>query len=105
MAKRQELEKLRNLVENNQPIPKIIVIKDENGVEQEYEVLEESEEEDSNLSLRLRESRGSDSGSRRSGVKIKKNGLDTDQSIEYYEEIIEESEEESDSQDLGSLRI
>ena len=41
------MSKLRQIVESQQKIPKIIIIKDEYGVEQEYEVLEESEEENS----------------------------------------------------------
>ncbi len=48
------------------------MIKDQHGVEQEYEVLEESEEEENsvNLSVNLRSANGADQK-----IKVKNNGL------------------------------
>jgi hypothetical protein len=43
-VKNIELERLQALVEGNQEIPEIIILKDEYGVPQEYEVIVESEE-------------------------------------------------------------
>jgi anion-transporting ArsA/GET3 family ATPase len=37
-----ELKRLQELVENNRNIPDVIILKDEHGVPQEYEVLVES---------------------------------------------------------------
>lgn len=37
-----ELQRLQALVESNKTIPEVIILKDENGVPQEYEVLVES---------------------------------------------------------------
>jgi hypothetical protein len=40
---REEKRKLRALLDQNFPLPKVILIKDEFGNEQEYEVIEETE--------------------------------------------------------------
>ena len=123
-AKIDELQKIRQIVESQQKIPKIIIIKDEYGIEQEYEVLEESEEEGSidlsvnrkegDMSLRIKhngphsrrtdESYTDDEGQhhkRMQRVVIEGNA---EESVEYYEEVIEESEEESDAMDNDHLR-
>ena len=84
-AKRQELKKLRQLLRQNKQIPKVIIIQDRNGNEIEYEVLEESEQ-----------SIGHSSQSSRIGLRQSQSGVET--SVEYFEEVIEESEEEPDSQ-------
>lgn len=73
MQKKEELKKLRQLLKQNKEIPKVIIIQDGQGNDVEYEVIEESE---SGLSLRQATSQ---------------NG----ESVEYYEEVIEESEEET----------
>ena len=55
------MSKIRRIVESQAKIPRIIIIKDAHGVEQEYEVLEESEEEDDAASVtNLSISRGGD---------------------------------------------
>lgn len=97
------------MVEKNQPIPKVIIIKDEQGLDQEYEVLEESEEEESSQDLRgidLSQFRPSESphsninlrplSSAKGQIKIAtaQDNIE-EESYEYYEECIEESEEES----------
>lgn len=89
------------------------MIKDQQGVEQEYEVLEESEEEEnsvSNLNFSVLK------GEKEQNFKIKNNGVRDGEQIStrrrvmidgegmddesfYIEEIIEESEEESDEMD------
>ena len=65
------MQKIKRIVESQARIPKIIVIKDQHGNEQEYEVLEESEEEENsvNLSVNLR------SGDGDRNIKVKNNGL------------------------------
>ena len=109
------MQKIRKIVESQAKIPRIIVIKDQHGIEQEYEVLEESEEEDDladgsiNLSVSLgRDTKnlkvtskgrttGTDELSSRRRVLI--DGDDMGDESFYIEEIIEESEEESDEMD------
>ncbi len=56
------MQKIKRIVESQARIPRIIVIKDQHGIEQEYEVLEESEEEENsvNLSVNLRSGGGGD---------------------------------------------
>ena len=123
-AKLDEMSKLRQIVESQQKIPKIIIIKDEYGVEQEYEVLEESEEEKSidlsvsrkegQMSLRVvkrgphsRETDQSftdDEGRHHKRVERIFIEGNAEESVEYYEEVIEESEEESDAMDNEHLR-
>lgn len=113
----RELKRLQELVENNKAIPEIIILKDEYGVEQEYEVLVESEEFNTSylgssqgtetkrsVKLRLRKSHESltDSEGVHRRVKIvSEYEIPSNASCEYFEEVIEESEEESDFQDLN----
>ena len=47
------MDKIRRIVESQSKIPRIIVIKDAQGIEQEYEVLEESEEEEDATSVNM----------------------------------------------------
>lgn len=42
-----EIQKIKQIVESRPKIPRVIIIRDQNGIEQEYEVFEESEEESS----------------------------------------------------------
>lgn len=64
----------------------MVIIKNEQGVELEYEVVEESEDGESGTSsISLR------------AVSKRDQHLAED-SVEYYEEVIEESEEETESQ-------
>ena len=73
------------LLRQNQEIPKVIIIKDEQGKELEYEVIEESEDGESGASsISLR-------------AISKRDEKLAEESVEYYEEIIEESEEETES--------
>lgn len=108
-----ELQRLQQLLESNQVIPEVIILKDEFGVPQEYEVLVESEEFDTSylgssqgsqtrrsVKLKLRKSHESivDSEGNRQKIKVVSEfDIPSDASCEYYEEVIEESEEESDS--------
>ena len=63
----------------------MVIIKDAQGTEFEYEVIEESEDGESGpSSLSLRE------------ISRHQNDLE-EESAEYYEEVIEESEEETNS--------
>lgn len=109
------MAKIKKIVESQARIPRIIVIKDQHGMEQEYEVLEESEEEEDisgsvNLSvshidgqdrnlkvLNKGERQGDQQLSTRRRVLIE--GEDMGDESFYIEEIIEESEEESDEMD------
>lgn len=102
------MQKIKRIVESQNKIPRIIIIKDQFGVEQEYEVLEESEEEENSVALSIsgldgleRSIRVTNKGasskenlSSRRRIQIEGQGFD-DESF-YIEEIIEESEEESD---------
>ena len=64
----------------------MVIIKNEQGVELEYEVVEESEDGESGASsISLR-------------AVSKRDQQLAEESAEYYEEIIEESEEETESQ-------
>lgn len=64
----------------------MVIIKNEKGVELEYEVVEESEDGESGASsISLR-------------AISKREQQMAEESAEYYEEIIEESEEETESQ-------
>ena len=115
------MSKIKRIVESQAKIPRIIIIKDAQGIEQEYEVLEESEEEEDVLSGGLANISISRSGtnieqnlkivnkgqpaaqmedgmSSRRRVLIEGDGNLGDESF-YIEEIIEESEEESDEMD------
>lgn len=110
------MDKIRRIVESQAKIPRIIVIKDIHGVEQEYEVLEESEEEEDGVSVNLSIlgpggdeknlkvfNRGMPNGggeSMRRRVLIDGETLG-DESF-YIEEIIEESEEETDEEYIPS---
>lgn len=69
----------------------MVIIKNEKGVELEYEVVEESEDGESGASsISLR------------ALSKREHPL-AEESAEYYEEIIEESEEETESQ-LSNLK-
>lgn len=69
----------------------MVIIKNEKGVELEYEVVEESEDGESGVSsISLR-------------ALSKREQHLAEESAEYYEEIIEESEEETESQ-LSNLK-
>ena len=109
------MSKIKRIVESQARIPRIIVIKDQHGIEQEYEVLEESEEEEDGSVANLSVSRGGnehnlrinskgqpvpqeEGQSTRRRVLIEGDGNLGDESF-YIEEIIEESEEESDEMD------
>lgn len=64
----------------------MVIIKNEQGVELEYEVVEESEDgESGKSSISLR-------------AVSKRDQQLAEDSVEYYEEVIEESEEETESQ-------
>lgn len=64
----------------------MVIIKNEQGVELEYEVVEESEDGESGASsISLR-------------AVSKRDQQLAEDSVEYYEEVIEESEEETESQ-------
>ena len=105
--------KLKRIVESQPRIPRIIIIKDSFGVEQEYEVLEESEEEEDiegSINMSVSRHDGQDQSlkfvnkgqpgeqlSTRRRVLIEGENMG-DESF-YIEEIIEESEEESDEMD------
>ena len=112
------MQKIKQIVESQARIPRIIVIKDQYGMEQEYEVLEESEEEEGsiNLSVSRREGEkhlkvlnkgermeGADNLSTRRRVQIDGDNMG-DESF-YIEEIIEESEEESDEMDTHLSQV
>ena len=112
------MQKIKQIVESQARIPRIIVIKDQYGMEQEYEVLEESEEEEGsiNLSVSRRDGEkhlkvlnkgermdGADNLSTRRRVQIDGDNLG-DESF-YIEEIIEESEEESDEMDTHLSQV
>ncbi len=80
---REEKRKLRALLDQNFPLPKVILIKDEFGNEQEYEVIEETESALSQTSVSLKP------------ISVNKEPDEMFvQTTEYYEEVIEESEEE-----------
>ena len=118
----EEIQKIKQIVESRPKIPRVIIIRDQNGIEQEYEVFEESEEESSvNMSavrsdgelrsLRVikrgeiqnfEHSGGLSEDLSSSARKRKRVMVDIESAIEesfYIEEVIEESEEESDSLD------
>lgn len=84
---REEKRKLRALLDQNFPLPKVVLIKDEFGNEQEYEVIEETESELRQSTISLRP------------ISVSKEPDEMFlQTTEYYEEVIEESEEEENSQ-------
>ena len=68
------MQKIRRIVESQAKIPRIIIIKDQYGVEQEYEVLEESEEEENSVQLSMsRDGEGGLMGDR--GFKVINKGV------------------------------
>ena len=112
------MAKIKRIVESQAKIPRIIIIKDQYGVEQEYEVLEESEEEENSVQLSIsrdgeglmgdrsfkvinkgirEENKDGMPSTQRRRVMI--DGDDIGDESFYIEEIIEESEEESDDLD------
>ena len=112
------MQKIKQIVESQARIPRIIVIKDQYGMEQEYEVLEESEEEEGSINLSVSRQEGekhlkvlnkgerldgADNMSTRRRVQIDGDNLG-DESF-YIEEIIEESEEESDEMDTHLSQV
>lgn len=110
------MAKIKKIVESQARIPRIIVIKDQSGAEQEYEVLEESEEEedisgsvnlsvsrtdgqDRNLKVLNKGERGQGEQQLSTRRRVLIEGEDMGDESFYIEEIIEESEEESDEMD------